>query len=466
MNKYRKLFNNSLIFTIGNFGSKVISFLMVPLYTTLLTTEQFGTIDLVVTTISLLLPIVTLEIGQAVLRFTIEWDNTEIRKKIYNNSMILIIICSLILFIGTVVMIKIGTLDSYLYTALLISKMFNTFLSGFVRGIGEVKAFAISGILHTVFIVSFNILFLVKLNMNIDGYFISLILASIINNLYLLLKSNKYKMFSVEKLDLQLYNIFLKYSVPLMPNGIMWWIINGTTRYFILFFIGVSGNGIFAIANKIPSLINIMTTIFNQAWQLSSFEEYNSQGRNRFYTNIFEIYSLVLFLGGSVLLILLKPLMYILVDVDYYEGWIVIPALIFAVIYQSIASFLGTNYTAAQQTKGAFLTSVYAGIISVLANIILIPFLGLIGAGISTALSFVGMFILRYIDTQKYIKLNLNVKLFISNNLILLMQSVVLFITSGIIMYILELGLFILLLMRNRKLIGSVLVRLLSLFKK
>lgn len=457
MNKYKKLIDNSIIFTIGNFGSRVISFVMVPLYTSILSTEEYGTIDLAITTLSLLLPLVSLEIGQAVLRFAIDFKSMDKRKELYNNSFLYVTLISIILILLTFLLININVLDGYSYTILLVLMMFNVFYSNFIRGLGEVKAFALSGIIQTLTVVLLNILFLIVFKLGINGYFISLILSYFITNVYMFLISKKYFLFSLKKINYDLYSLCLKYSLPLIPNSIIWWIINGTTRFFILFFIDASANGLFAVANKIPSLINIMTNIFTQAWQLSSFEEYNSEDKDEFYSSIFNIYSSVMFIGSSILMFVLKPIIYFVIDGSYFDSWMIIPSLIFSVIYQSLAGFLGTNYTAAQETRGAFSTSLYAGGASLILNSILIPTVGVMGAGIGMAVSFIVMFITRYFDTKKYVKLKIQFKLFFYNNLLLLLQAIVLFFFDSIMMYILEIILLILMLWNNKNIVTNIL---------
>src|SRR5699024_2237789 len=97
--------------------------------------------------------------------------------------------------------------------------------------------------------------------------------------------------------------------------------INSSSRYFILFFVGASGNGLFSVANKIPQALFMITNIFSQAWQLSSFEEQESEDKGTFYSEVFSVYSSGLFLGGSAILLVLKPLMNILIDESFVSSW-------------------------------------------------------------------------------------------------------------------------------------------------
>ena len=72
MGKYKYLFKNIGIMTISNFGTKILSFLMVPLYTNLLSTSEYGTYDLYQTTLFLFVPILSLNIADAIMRFSMD----------------------------------------------------------------------------------------------------------------------------------------------------------------------------------------------------------------------------------------------------------------------------------------------------------------------------------------------------------------------------------------------------------
>lgn len=430
MNKYTRLVNNSFLFAIGNIGSKLINILMVPLYTYKLNTSQYGTVDLMLTTINLLIPILTMEIGSAVIRYTIDAKDDLEKRKIYSNSIVYLLLLLFLLIVISPILYYFDIYQNYLFLflLLLVSMVFNNVLAQFIRGIEKVKEYAFNGILQTIVTVICNLIFLVKFDMNINGYLLSMIIAAMISNIFLIIQSRDYFIFNfLQLLDYNLFKNMTKFSVPLIPNTIMWWIINGATRYLILFFIDSSANGLYAVANKIPTIISTMGTIFIQAWQLSAFEEYKNEDRDKFNSIIFDIYSTVLFLVGSAILVILIPVMKFLVSSDFFSSWKLVPFLILAVIYQSLSGFLGVNYTAAMDTRRAFSTSVYGGGISIIANILLIPSIGLIGATIGSFISFFAMFLFRLKDTKDLLDLNYNKKIFIISNGIYLLQTFLLF---------------------------------------
>ncbi|MBA5746960.1 O-antigen/teichoic acid export membrane protein [Aerococcus sp. 150760007-1] len=453
MNKYKRLVGNSLIFTIGSFGSRLITFLMVPLYTHVLTTAEYGTVDLITTTVNLLLPFLTIELGKAALRFTIDNKNELDRNKIFSNINMHAIFLSIILILISPIIIKLGLFESYgfLFILLLIVKMFNELYSQYLRGLGLVRQFALNGILMTIVTVVSNLILLVYFNFKINGYISSMIIAAAFSNVFIFLCVSGYKRIKHFRIDLQLQKEMLAFSLPIVPSSAMWWIINGSTRYFVAFYVGASANGLYAVASKVPSIISLVANIFTQAWQLSSFEEYDSDDRKSFYSNIFNLYWLVLLVGASFIVVIIKPLISIVVADSYFLSWQIVPFLLLGVVFESLSGFYGTIYQASKQTKGTFITSVFAGISSILVSMILVPYLGAIGAGISTAFSFFVMFFLRIFDTRKYVKIDINIPQLIGSIICYLIQVVLLFILTGPQLYIIELILFFIIIFINYK---------------
>lgn len=467
MNSYKKLINNSFIFAIGSMGSKLISFILVPLYTYYLSTEQYGTVDLVTTTVVMLLPVVSASIFEALLRFVMEKDKpTEV---IMTNSLVISLIGFLIFLMFYPILNFFNVFGDnliYLYIILLLQILERVFAQ-YVRAIGEIKIFALNGILLTLATGSLNILFLVNFKMGVPGYFLSVILANIISVLFLIIVSKAYKNIKFSSINKEISVSMLLFSIPMIPNALMWWLVNASSRYFILFFVGVGANGLFAVASKIPSLINLVNQVFTQAWQISAIEEYENKEKSQFYSNVFTYLSTVLFLGSSALIVIIKWLFDTVFAAEYYDAWRAVPFLLLATVFSSFSGFLGTNYIAAKQTKGVFKTSVYGGIISVIFNLVFIPLFGMIGAGISSMTSFFVIFLIRFFDTKKFIEMTINWLLFIKNILVIYIQIGVLMLNlSPVLEFSVVFTLFLILLFANRNLFKPLKAMMITKFKR
>ncbi|MGP6146559.1 lipopolysaccharide biosynthesis protein [Jeotgalibaca sp. A122] len=452
MNPYKKLLGNSALFAIGNLGSKLISIILVPLYTYYLTTSEYGLVDIVISTSSMLLPIISLSVYEAVLRFIMDHSHDD--DTILTNGVFATIVGGLIILLAYPILSYFNVLGELLpfMVLILMLQALQSLLAQYTRSIGNIKEYALNGIIMSFVTGGMNILLLVYLGWGINGYLTSLVVSNIISILYLGWASSVHRHIRLSKFDLEKLKDMFKYSIPLIPNSFMWWIINASNRYFIYLFVGASANGLFAVANKIPSLLSILNTIFFQAWQLSAIEEFGSKDKSKLYSNVFNYFSLVMFMGTSAILIILKPLINMTVQEDFYGSWRLVPFLLLGVTFSSFSGFLGTNYVAAKETKGVFKTSVFGGIVSVITNFIFVPIFGANGAGISTMASFFVIWILRERDTRKYIKMDIDKKSVFKNLAVIALQIAVLYMDRPLVQeMIIESLLFIILLLINKK---------------
>lgn len=467
MNSYKKLINNSIIFAVGTLGSKLISFLLVPLYTYYLSTSEYGTVDLTITTVNMLLPIISVSAYEAVLRFTM--DKNEEPGVILTNSITIALGGFLISILFYPLLKYFNVLDGnliYLYM-ILFAQMVERILAQYTRALGEIKIFAFNGILQTFTTGVLNIIFLVYFGWGITGYYWAIILAYTLSALFLFITTKSFKDLRASNSNKGTIKNLIYYATPMIPNSLMWWLINASSRYFIRWFIGISANGLFAVASRIPSLLNILYQVFNQAWQLSAIEEYESENKSDFYTNVFANLSAVLFIGASGITIIIKIVFDLIFAPEYFSAWKVVPFLLLGSVFSSFSSYLGTNYVAAKQTKGVFKTSIYGGIISLVLNAIFIPTIGIMGAGISSMISFFAMFLIRYFDTRQYIHLDINwIKFGLS---ILIIFAQVGFMVIGLSQsaeLITGVVLFVVLLIINRQLLVSIFKLIKMMFKK
>lgn len=260
MNRYKKLIGNSAIFAIGSLGSKLISFLLIPFYTFILSKSQFGIVDLIVTAVSMMLPVLTFSIYDAVFRFIL--DKTKNENSIFTNGIFISSIGSLIGLIMIPLLNKFNVpFSEYIYL-LLVTGVFLSLMLNFCRAIGKVKIFAIAGILGTIVTAGANIIFLLVFEWGIKGYLISILLSNITVILFIVFSTKAWALIKLRYLNRELMISMIMYSLPLIPNAFSWWINTSADRFFILAFVGASANGIYAVASKIPTLLNILNQIF------------------------------------------------------------------------------------------------------------------------------------------------------------------------------------------------------------
>ena len=240
--------------------------------------------------------------------------------------------------------------------------------------------------------------------MKVEGYLLSMIVSEIVSFFFLFIKVKLWKYISFRP-NREILKEMIIYSLPLMPSSLAWWVMNASDKYMLIAFIGIQANGLYAVAHKLPTLINLCNSLFFQAWQLSAVEESDSNSKQTFYTNVFNTLAMVLLIVCSVLLLIMKPLMHVLVSSDYGEAWKLTPFLVISMVFSAFSSFIGTNYTVTKKTGGALKTTIIGALVNVVLNYFLIKAWGINGAALATMVSFFVMWIVRAIDTREFIKI-------------------------------------------------------------
>lgn len=407
MNNYKTLFSNSIIFAIGNLGSKLIIIFLVPFYTYFLSTQEYGTVDLLTTTVNMLLPVISLSIFDAVLRFTM--DKTNDHKKVLTNG---VVVTTLGLFFSLLFYPLFSNFVSYtIYMYIILClQSYQSLLSQYVRAIGKVKEFAVSGILSAVVLSISNVILIAFFSYGIEGYLLSMAISVLSSIVYLSIKSKVFKNIKLSLIDKQILKKMILYSLPLIPNSFMWWIINASNRYFVVYYLGLNINGLFSVANKIPSVLAIFQMIFFQAWQLSAIEEFGKESQSKFYSKVFNFFSSSMILITSFLLVFLKPIIQYLLSSNFYDSWEYVPFLLLGTLFSSFSSFYGTNYIAAKKTSGVLISSILGSAVNVCICLMFIPIIGGNGASIATMLSFLVIWIYRVYDTKKIVRIKVRYK--------------------------------------------------------
>ena len=251
---YKKLVYNTAIFAIGNFGSKVLTFLIVPLYTYVLTTAEYGVIDLFITSLGMVIPFSTMMVNEALIRYVLGKELTP--KEAASNCFAVFLFGAAISVLFTPLYKVAFDFDEYIwiFVALLVLRTFNQVFSEYFRAVNQNVKFTIFGLITTATILGFNVVFLLFLKLGIRGYLYATLLSAAVGTLYILIFSDFFQVVSLKCIDKNTIRMLLKYSVPLIPNSLMWWIMSAGDKYIINYFLGDGANGLYSLSSKVPHL--------------------------------------------------------------------------------------------------------------------------------------------------------------------------------------------------------------------
>lgn len=430
MDKYKKLASNTIVFAIGTFSSKLLTLVLTFFYTRVMATGDFGGATLIQNAVNILVPIVTLAVNSAALRFAL--DKQSDKKCVFTTGVATTLIGFAVfcLFAPVVVKININDFNMGQYAILLYLMLLGSSLrqlcQQFVRGSGHVKLYAADGVIATATSAGFTFLYLGAFHWGIYGYILAIFTSDMLSVLFMFVAAKLWRFLDFKR-GLKKHTVvpMLKYCIPLIPTVILWWIINVSDQYMVTYFNGVSESGIYTSAYKIPNFVIIFASIFIDAWQLSAVDEYDSAGKSKFFTKVFKVYSGSLIAVGSVLIAGSRIITDLYLGEDYYDSWHYVPILVIATTFSCLVNFYASVYMAEKKSVLSLITAGTGAVVNIVLNLILIPIYGPYGAAFATAVSFITVFVIRVFNTKKFVNIKINCLTFIPSALLLAVSAVV-----------------------------------------
>ena len=426
MNKKKQFAKTTFIIFFGKVCTQLISFFLLPLYTSYLVKEEYGLVDLIQTYVTLFVPIITLELEMSIFRYLIDSRGKEknIEKLISNNFWVLgvsLTIFSVLYFIVTsFISIPFRFL---IWVDILVCVLSGNFLQ-ISRGLGRTLDFSISCILTGITTIVSNIILICFCGMQANGMILSMALANFVCSFYLFFRLKLYSKIHFRLVDFSLLKEMYHYSIPLVPNGISWWIVNVSDRSIISFVLGAGANGIYAISNKFPTILSSLTGIFNLSWSESASLHINSPDRDEFFSDIANMI-MKLFVALGVGMISCMPFVFpIMIHSSYQDAYLYIPPLILGTVFNVAICLYSQIYLAKKMSKQVASTTIMGAIINILFNVVLIRVIGLYAASISTMFAYLAMFLYRHFDLKKYVTITYQKGFFIKSTLIFLFAIV------------------------------------------
>lgn len=410
MNVYKKLMTNTALIALSTFGSKLLVFFLTPFYTRMLSPSEYGIMDNVVQLSNLLIPIASVGIANAVIRFGM--DEVTDRRAVYTFGIVVTALGSAALLLLYPLLDLIPYTHGYtiLVCFYVIAANFYAACSQYARSGGNVRLYAEAGILCTAVNIALNILFLAVFHWGVPGYVLSSILADFSCAAYCIIRDKQWKAFSLETILPKERRAvdwdMLRYAIPLIPTTVCSWVINISDRYIITAVLGEATNGLYTISNKIPTVLIIISNIFTYAWQLSAFVHQPREERERLFSNVAKVYQAVAFTGAAWLMATAKLTTVILAAPAYYDAWREVPMLVLATTYCCLANFLTSAYLVDKRSMATFVTIFIGAVLNVAGNLLLVHPLGAMGCAISTCVSYFLMFGIRFFHSRTSVRIH------------------------------------------------------------
>ena len=404
-----KAINKLIYYGIGTFGSKVIYFLLVPFYSFFLSKSELGIYDLILASLTIITPIITIQISEAVYRELLDPNTPNQKSSQAFSSGLSLVFIGLLLFVAAAFIIKQFFAFKILYELILIQSSFTfyIFFQQTLRGLSFNKEYALMGAMNAFLLIFFTIALICFSRIELSNVILAIACAQIISITYAAYKINFFKLLDFKNISKEKVYQLLNYSFPLLPNTLSWWLIDLGSRYIILFFIGLEENGLYAVAARYAGIIALVNSIFILSWQ-----DYVINSKLKISSNKKKLsLSLNLFVAFQIGLVILltsfsKELIFYTTPVAFHDAANYLPVLLISSAFASFCGFYGAFYLKEKRTRKIFTTTFIGSIINIIFCIALINYFSLYAVAAASFVGFFVTFLIRYRDFD--IMLNFN----------------------------------------------------------
>lgn len=434
MSRIKDLAKNTLIITIGRISTQFITFLLLPLYTDLLTTEEYGTVDLITTLVQLFIPIVSLMIDQGVFRYLLSSENENTKKEVISNAFFLLLGLNFVFIIIYLLLLPLITVKYKIWILLIlvITAFSNLFLQ-ISRGLKKTFDYALGSFICSLITITLNVLCIAFIKMSAVGMLLATFIGNVVCCIYLFFKLEINKYLSLSSVNKKTLLNELKYSIPLIPNQLSLWVMNSSDRLIVSFILGTAANGILAVSHKFPAIFMTFFNIFQLAWHETGTVHFFDKDRDDFFSKTIEEIML-LFSTLCMCIIIVLPIVFnLFVNSSYNEAYYNIPIYLIASLLNVMVGLLGVVYVATKKTFEIAKTTIIAALINIIVNIILIKYIGLYAASISTFMGYFITMIYRIIDTKKYLNIKYSLYKYVKIIVGILFSTIIYYINNKLI---------------------------------
>jgi len=389
--KNHKFVRNTCIYGTGNILLAFVPLALTPFLTHYFSVHQFGTIDLIYTTVLIISMIANLSLDAALLRFYYE---KEYSKEIVTTSVFIYSLISSILISFTSFLffyyssgaifktqeafraLTIG-LSSIPFTVLLTNELI------LLRAQEKALSFICASIANLVFMFFLTVFFTKFTPYGISSFFLANLISQALTSsvLFFYLKKNFVFTFSTHG---NLKNKIFLYSIPLLIPSLLGTFIGSINKYFLQFYHDSSAVAIYSIGLKVSMILGLIGLSFRQAWLPYAFSISDNENAQKKYNQMFKVFLFIFFTVGALIIVFAKPLILLISNKDYLSAKGILGYLCLSSILINLSgSFFNLGILIKKKTSYLLLAYLLGIFVNLVLNFILVPRYSIIGAGIS-----------------------------------------------------------------------------------
>lgn len=406
----KSIFKHSSVYSLGNLLGKVVSFIMLPVYTHYLTPSDYGIIELLTLSVSVITMVISLRLTSALPRFYYGLDEAK-RKALVSTMMI----CSLVLsslvafglfherFLVARIVFKSpdnGVYFGYVFTSM-VFEIASQIAYTYLRVLEKSALFVMVSIGQLALGLGFNILFVVGYRLGILGVLYSMVLAN--GTVFLVLQAYAFYRVGV-RIDRPLLGQVLRYSLPLLPASAAVFVLNMGDRFVLSRFVGMDEIGVYSLGYKFGVLLGVFVGgPFLQAWEPKRVQLYeNDPEAKKVFASVFVYVFTLLAFGALGISLFIPEIVSVMAAPSYSRAAAITPFVLFGYVFYTIFYVLDVGIMITKTTYWYSVCNLAAATVNVALNFLLIPRFGILGAAIATASAFLVLPVMGYFISQRY----------------------------------------------------------------
>lgn len=393
---------NFLIVGVGRMLTQFIGLLLLPVYAAALDPGEFGLLDLVITLGALLIPVFSLHVEMAAFRFLIDVRGDSpgtgaILRTVLRATALQSGLAGTAMY-GAVFLLHPGMAGPV--AAYVAAVIWSGALLQVARGLGRNLLFAVGGIVCALLVLAGTALALGPLGMGAEGAVWALAFGNAGAAVVLVFAIPEMGSVRVGRGSPSSLGAMLRYSLPLLPNSLSWWIVSGVDRLVIASAISTSELGVYAFGARLAGLLSAVGTVYSLVWSEAASEK-RAGDRSAYFREQYASIAMLVGAGAASVICLLGAGIPLFAPAEYQGSMAIIPLLVLGSLFYTLAAFLGGIYVSEFRSGLAGLTSAFAAAAKLILALTLIPALGIIGAAVSTLVSYALLFVVRLLDTRR-----------------------------------------------------------------
>lgn len=397
------------VYFIGVIFNKMIIFLLLPIYTNNFSPAAYGNNDLSVTTVTMLVSLLYMELWTPLLRFSYDSDKESHKEKIFTNIFIIILICTPLFTVGSVVLGKWQSLPHVPLMLLYGYSLLGLNIYQFeTRARGKSKLFMASGMISSGLQIVLSTILIYGFHLDSRTMLISPVISNFAAIIFIELNERYVKTIHKKYISIYLLKKICKYTFPLAINAVAFWGMTNINRYFARYYLGEVDNGYISLATKLAALINTIVQIFALAWQESAYEHSNSEERSQYYSRMLEIYLDVMAVGCMTVTVMTNILFPVFIDKSYNMTQLILPLYYISSFVNAISNFYGHIYNAEKKTNILLYSTLAGAVVNIAFLYAFINKGGIFAVPLALTMGYAANVIMRIMKMSKVVKVRLH----------------------------------------------------------